>query len=312
MANYISIDGGTTNTRIALVTDGKIADSQKYNIGAGAGAEGKKLLESTISKGISEILDRNNLNSGDIEKILASGMITSEFGLYLLPHQPTPTGILQMKENSAEVNLPHISDIPFVFMRGVKTKCQSLETADMMRGEETELMGIAKSEYGKSVYALMGSHTKMIQTDAEGQIIDFVTFLTGELCAATARNTILKNSFSLENCAPEKDYLLKGYEYCKEKGINEALFKVRILKNLFSCTENQAYSFFLGAILTCDAEYALNSNAETVVVAGTKPLRNALVSILETKSSAKIINLSDEEVENSVVLGQIRIYETSL
>lgn len=312
MANYISIDGGTTNTRIALVVNGKIIDSQKYGVGAGAGAEGKKLLESTVAQGISEILERNNLASKDIERILASGMITSEFGLHLLPHQLTPTGIVQMKENSEEVNLPNISDIPFVFMRGVKTECQSLETADMMRGEETELMGIAKPEYGKSVYALMGSHTKMIKTDSEGKITDFVTFLTGELCAATAKNTILKNAFSLENCTPEEEYLLKGYEYCKEKGINEALFKVRILKNLFSCTENQAYSFFMGVILTCDAEYALNSDAETVVVAGNKPLRNALVLILEEKSSAKIVNLSDEEVGNSVVLGQIRIYETKL
>ena len=57
MANYISIDGGTTNTRISLVTDGKIIATKKYNIGAGAGLEGKETLKSSIARGILEILN---------------------------------------------------------------------------------------------------------------------------------------------------------------------------------------------------------------------------------------------------------------
>ena len=110
----------------------------------------------------------------------------------------------------------------------------------------------------------------------------------------------------------DKEYLLKGFEYAKEKGVSEALFKVRILKNIFSCTENQAYSFFMGIILLGDAEYALNSDAETVVIAGNKALRHALSVILEEKSKARIVTLTGQEVENSVSLGQIRIYETEI
>lgn len=312
MANYISIDGGTTNTRINLVTDGKITATKKYNIGAGAGAEGKELLKTTVAQGISEILEENSLSERDITRILASGMITSEFGLCLLPHAVVPVGIKEMKEASHEVSLSEISSIPFVFMRGVKTDCSTLETADMMRGEETELMGIAKSEYGKSIYALMGSHTKMIKTDSDGKITDFVTLLTGEFCAAIANNTILKNSFILGDNELSEAYLLKGFAYCRQHGTGEALFKVRILKNLFNCSEDRVYSFYLGVVLCSDAEYVLESDAETVVVAGNKALRNALALLLKERSGARIINLPDDEVNNSVALGQIRIYETEI
>ncbi len=312
MANYISIDGGTTNTRISLVTDSKIIATKKYNIGAGAGTEGKERLKATVKHGISELLSENNLGEKDIKRILASGMITSEFGLHLLPHTLTPVGIKELKAASEEVSIPEISSIPFVFMRGVKTDCNSLETADMMRGEETELMGIAKPEYGKSIYALMGSHTKMIKTDPDGKITDFVTLLTGEFCAAIAGNTILKNSFTLGNNELSEAYLFKGFEYCRENGIGEALFKVRILRNLFNCTEDRAYSFYLGAVLCSDADYVLKSDVETVVVAGNKALRCALASILSEYSVAKIVNLPDIEVESSVVLGQIKIYETEI
>jgi len=312
MANYISIDGGTTNTRIALVIDGKIVHSRKYNIGAGAGAEGKEILKATVAKGIAEILEENGLKEKDIKRILASGMITSEFGLHLLPHQVVPVGVEEMKKTSDEVVIPEISTIPFVFMRGVKTTCESLETADMMRGEETEIMGIAKPEYGKSIYALMGSHTKMIKTDSDGRITDFVTLLTGEFCAAIAENTILKNSFTLVENQLSEAYLLKGFEYCRQHGTGEALFKVRILKNLFNCSEDRVYSFYMGVVLCSDAEYILESDAETVVVAGNKALRNALALLLKEHSGARIINLSDDEVNNSVALGQIRIFETEL
>ncbi|MBQ8915285.1 MAG: hypothetical protein IJ046_03800, partial [Clostridia bacterium] len=72
------------------------------------------------------------------------------------------------------------------------------------------------------------------------------------------------------------------------------------MKNLFSCTEDRVYSFYLGAVLCSDAEYVLKSDAETVVVAGNKALRGALSSILTEYSGAKIINLPDSEVDNSV------------
>lgn len=312
MANYISIDGGTTNTRISLVIDNKIVDAKKYNIGAGAGESGKEVLKDSVKQGISELLRKNSLSEKDITRILASGMITSEFGLHLLPHQPIPVGLKELKAASEELILSDISSIPFVFMRGVKTDCKTLETTDIMRGEETELMGIAKPEYGKSVYALMGSHTKMIRTDSNGQISEFVTLLTGELCAALAHNTILKHAFILEDAKLDDEYLLKGFEYAESKGFSEALFKVRSLKSIFSCTENQAYSFFLGVILVSDTEYVLNSDAETVVIAGNSALKHALNTILEAKSKARIVKLTDRQVLESVVLGQIKIYETEL
>ena len=234
MANYISIDGGTTNTRIALILDRTVIATKKYNIGAGAGTDCKKILGSTVAQGISELLTKNGLSEKDIVRILASGMITSEFGLRLLPHQIVPVGLKDMKATSEEILMPEISSIPFVFMRGVKTDCKTLETADMMRGEETELMGIAKPEYGKCVYALMGSHTKIIKTDSNGAITDFVTMLTGELCASAAHNTILKNAFVLEDSELDTEYLLKGFEYARKSTVSESLFKVRILKNIFS------------------------------------------------------------------------------
>ena len=40
MANYITIDGGTTNTRVNLVSEGKVEDTVKLGIGVKNNTDG--------------------------------------------------------------------------------------------------------------------------------------------------------------------------------------------------------------------------------------------------------------------------------
>ena len=42
MANYLTVDGGTTNTRIYLVRNGRVEDTQKLSVGARNGADALK------------------------------------------------------------------------------------------------------------------------------------------------------------------------------------------------------------------------------------------------------------------------------
>ena len=213
MSNYITVDSGTTNTRISLVRDLKVIDTLKFNVGAKNGIDNKTLLRNTIRTGIKQMLTKNNISENNITRILASGMITSEFGLCPLEHIVVPVGISELHNSMEEVVLNDISEIPFVFIRGVKTKADDMETADIMRGEETEIMGVMTSEDCECVYILPGSHSKIIQTDKSQRITGFLTMLTGELASAVAQNTILKSSVKFEFSEIDREYIIKGYEY---------------------------------------------------------------------------------------------------
>ena len=166
MKIYITIDGGTTNTRVNLVKDRQIIDTRKIARGAKAGIDDKDGLKIALKDAIRDLLDSNSIDGTPIEciegsncatadgakkagiresdviRILASGMITSEFGLYELPHLTAPAGIKELHDSMAEVSFPEISPIPFVFIRGIKVNSDKLCDFDMMRGEETELVGI--------------------------------------------------------------------------------------------------------------------------------------------------------------------------
>ncbi len=306
MAVYITIDGGTTNTRIRLVSGGEVVASEKISRGAASGIYGKDAWCSSISQTICQILANAPQYADRVTCILASGMITSEFGLYKVDHIPTPAGIAELHNHLVEVMLPDISEIPFVFVPGVIMHGNDI---DMMRGEETELVGILNPSYGECIYVLPGSHTKIIETDEQGRIHRFSTLLTGEMANALSSHTILADAVDLTIDTFDTATLLEGYRYSKEYGINRALFQVRICKNVKRQTPTEVYSFFLGSILAAEVDEILRYPQNTIVIGGRAPLRNALYTLLSEYGDRDVICLTDEAVEMSVIRGIIRIYE---
>ena len=309
MTTYITIDGGTTNTRLHLVRNKEIISTLKLSVGARKNIENPGLFKESIRDAIERLLKENNLTESDITRILASGMITSEFGLINLPHTEAPAGIRELHDTMKETVIPEISSVPFVFMRGVKVIGDSLYNTDIMRGEETELMGMIDLSYGKCIYILPGSHSKIIKVDNDGRITAFSTMLTGEMIASLSQNTILKDAVDLSDSSLNEEYLIKGYEYSKEYGINNALFKTRILKNIFACDKDETYSFFMGVMLCEEIEEIIKSDADSVALGGKAQIKEATAMILTKKCDKKIIVLDEKTVDSSTALGAVRIYE---
>lgn len=302
MADYITVDGGTTNTRLTLVKNGRAADRIKCPVGA---RDGKAALEEAIREGIDALLKNNGTSDSDVTAVIASGMITSELGLVALEHTLTPAGMAELKQTMYPTVMPSICNIPFVFIRGVKTGADRLEDADMMRGEETEIMGLFM---GEGVYVLPGSHSKAVKVDREGRITDFSTFMTGEMIAAIAGGTILKDAVDL-GCEADCEYLERGYLYARERGINEALFKVRVLKNLFGASKEQTYGFFMGAVLSGEIDRLLETGADRYVICGKRQLREPTARLLACHSDAEVIAVTDEQAEQATCRGAVRIFE---
>lgn len=305
MAVYITLDGGTTNARLYLVRDRQIADARKL---AGGLKGGLPALKQALSEGISSLLKENGLAEEEVTCILCSGMITSEYGLCHLPHLTAPVGKKEMKDGMHKTSLPEISDIPFVFIRGVRTDADTFREADMVRGEETEIMGLVGDDPTDTLYVLPGSHSKHMAVDGDGRIVSIRTVMSGELFAAVMQNTVLRDTTDFAHNTVKKDYLECGYTFCRERGIGEALFKTRVLKNLFSATKEDCFSFLLGVVLCNEVEALLSAKEERIVIGGQRQFREALFYLL-AGCGKQVTMLSDEEVGASVALGAVAIYE---
>lgn len=88
----ITIDTGTTNTRVALFEGKNRIDQVKANVGVrDTSIDGNNLkLVNTISTAIEELKSKHSLQDSDIQAILAAGMITSNLGLHEVPHLVAP------------------------------------------------------------------------------------------------------------------------------------------------------------------------------------------------------------------------------
>ena len=313
LKRYITIDGGTTNTRVSLIVNSKCLHTVRLSVGARSCIDHKEVFENELRSAIAGILEKFKLQESDIIRILASGMITCEFGLCELPHIIAPAGIRELHDSMAEVSFPKISSIPFVFVRGVKVDSALLDSVDMMRGEETELMGLMTLcpdiSDDECVYVLPGSHSKIVSIDKNGRISDFSTMLTGEMIMSLSQNTILKDAVDLSCEGYDESALFEGFEYAQNAGLNKALFKVRILKNIFKKTSLEVYSFYIGAVLSGEISYIISSRAKNVAIGGKSQLKTATAALLRHYSSKKVNVISDEAVENSTSAGIIAVYE---
>jgi 2-dehydro-3-deoxygalactonokinase len=64
---------------------------------------------------------------------------------------------------------------------------------DVMRGEETQLAGIAALSSGNHLVCMPGTHSKWVETN-DGTVTGFGSWLTGELFSLLSRQSILRHS----------------------------------------------------------------------------------------------------------------------
>ncbi len=306
--NYIAIDGGTTNTRVALLCGAQMIDAVKIPFGAKAAIGNRERLQEEIASAIQKLRTRHP--EVQVSQALACGMLTSEFGLMEIPHVLLPAGLPEL-HNSMERT--EMFGLPIAFVPGVKYKGQSYASTDVMRGEECELFGILAAypqlAWESCVMVLPGSHSKHIYMNRERKIDKMITCMTGEMIFALSQHTVLKSAIDLGMEALSEDYLRKGYEMSREAGLNAALMKVRILKNMFQATDVQCYSFFMGAVLQPEIDLLRNGERDTIVLAGKRQIREAMKLLLTDYSKKQLIVVNDETVDASVVYGMKQVFE---
>lgn len=307
MKYYIALDGGTSNTRLRLLKNGAVQAVEKLSIGAG-NAGGKEKWSAAVSVAARSLLEKNGLLEKDIAAVIASGMVTSEYGLCPLAHLPAPAGIRELHAGMKKTQLAGL-DIPCFFIPGVKQNAASAEDADMMRGEEAEVIGLLPFGGANCTYVLPGTHCKHVTVDGEGRISRFQTFMTGEMIAALSGATILRDAVDLSVQGFDPEALLRGYDAAERNGLGSALFKTRIMKNLYAADARACYSFFLGALLMDEIRSLSRAEEKRVLIAGKPSLREPMVYLIEKRTELISVSADADAIENASVRGALRIFE---
>ena len=238
----IAIDWGSSSFRAYLMSaDGEVLDEVASGDGIGSVAAGA--YPATLKRLIARWLDAHPALPA-----IASGMVGSRHGWREAPYVPLPAGprdvashLTQVEADGRRVHLaPGLS---FADEAG----------GDVMRGEETEIFGVADS--GARLIVLPGSHSKWARVEGD-RVVAFKTFVTGELFASV-RDYTVAGAFARAAApqAPGKAFTL-GAERgaaaaaCQGKsGLLGLLFGARALPLMGKLAENDAGEYLSGLLI---------------------------------------------------------------
>lgn len=321
----ITIDAGTTNTRVKLWKGNVVIDQVSDSVGVRDTAitGSKEKLSQVVKQCLFSVLNKHKITNYDDVIIVASGMITSNVGLCEIPHLVAPVNRLQLAKGMVRKVLPEIIDHPIWFIPGVKNDVVNIdidncEMMDVMRGEEVEVFGVLSllNLQGPALIILPGSHSKFVHISQCNEIVGCTTTLAGEFIDIITQQTILSSSLNHQFASSiDGEYLIKGAELCQKVGVTRSCFSLRVLDLFNELTINQKANILLGIVLFSDLQAikksrALNcSNDIKVVICGKRILREALVLLLknDTFFSGELVEFFEENHPSLSGIGSIAL-----
>ena len=301
---YLIVDCGTTNLRVTLLDGNKNKlDVVKAEGGVRHtsidGHNGR--LRTLLRESMETVLSKNGYTMADVEKCVASGMITSALGLLEIPHVPAPAGAADLRAKMQEKVFEDIAPFPIAFIPGMRNfagpvDLENFSEMDMMRGEEVEAIGLYKllAPKGAAMFVLPGTHNKFVAMDAKGNMLGCMTSISGEMLDAITHHTIIAEAVghSFVNADEyDSEYAKAGARECAVSGLGRAAFAGRILATLGGKDKAKLQSYLLGATLALDVQ-AMQSfvgdqeNVEAYI-AGKAPLQQCFCDVMEALAAGE-------------------------
>jgi 2-dehydro-3-deoxygalactonokinase len=273
-AQFIAGDWGTTHLRLFLCDGNGVALDNRSGPGA---AESTGRFASVFASQTAEWESQY----GSLTAVLC-GMVGSSFGWVQAPYVPCPARPGQIAAACSVID-GRIHMVPGL-------SCHNRFGApDVLRGEETQLLGALSLLEPLQLVCLPGTHTKWAVVE-EGQVRDFFTAPTGELFAALRDHSVLVRPPQGSDAAIDAQAFNKGVASVTAQA------DAQILHRLFECRSRSlsgelpataAAAYLSGLLIASDVHGALRAVSSafapgTVVLIGAPQLTQLYASACAT------------------------------
>ncbi len=266
----IAVDWGTTSFRAyRLDAEGRVVDHRSATSG---------LL--SVDGDFAGVLARH-IEAWDDRLVLMAGMVGSRSGWREVPYVDCPAGLHEVAAGMCELGDAMHRGRRIFIAPGVCHRAPGA-APDVMRGEETQVLGIASAFVGEGPHTvcLPGTHSKWVQV-VQGRIVSLRTAMTGELYALMRHHSLLASlmqpSAASDVDVDDADAFARGMAACAgEGGLTHHLFGVRTLGLFAELEPAQAPSYLSGLLIGHELRAMLplsTPQATTVHVVGSAALR---------------------------------------
>ena len=176
MNALVAIDWGTTAARAyALDASGKVIATRSAPLGVQSVQDGR--FAEALAALLGDWRD-------DPAPRIACGMIGSRQGWLEAPYVACPAPLSDLASGVVHIPAGRLAVVP-----GVRTR-DIYDVPDVMRGEETQIAGAVGAHEERVLCAMPGTHSKWACVEA-GRIVDFLTYMTGEMWSVLLQHSIL-------------------------------------------------------------------------------------------------------------------------
>ena len=134
---------------------------------------------------------------------IACGMIGSRQGWVEAPYVDCPASLTALADRLVRAPLDALTIVPGAITR------DAAGIPDVMRGEETQLLGTVGPDEPAVLAVLPGTHSKWARVE-HGRVVDFTTFMTGELYAVLIDHSMLGRLAGHEPGTLSRDAFARG------------------------------------------------------------------------------------------------------
>lgn len=190
-AAMVGIDWGTSNRRTYVLSEsGELVRRHEDEAGILS-------VNGDFEGALRTLLQRLEIESADV---VLSGMVGSRNGWEQVPYQPTgrplndlPGLLHEVRTGLPKVRCRIVPGYSFIDAHGMP---------DVMRGEETQVLGALQLSASNGWFLLPGTHSKWVRIE-DGSIAEFFTFMTGELYALLTQHGTLAKIVDDQESVPE-------------------------------------------------------------------------------------------------------------
>ncbi len=183
---WVAVDWGTSNARAwGVAGDGSETFATSSDRGMG------KIDRAAYPEILAELIGDNSPSSGEV---VICGMAGARQGWLEAPYLDTPADLAQISRGAVYPDPG--KGLTASILPGICQRDAGRE--DVMRGEETQLLGLLSLRPGFEGTAILpGTHSKWVEIRG-GRIIRFTTAMTGELYEVLSTHSVLRHSFAGE------------------------------------------------------------------------------------------------------------------
>jgi len=242
-ATLIAIDWGTTSARAyRLDAQGDVRDERTAALGI------SQIVGGRYDEALATLLGEWRF---DPAPRLACGMIGSRQGWVEAPYVACPASLDTLVAGLAPVREATLSIVP-----GLITRDRS-GTPDVMRGEETQLVGAVAANERSVLAVLPGTHSKWAHVE-RGRVIDFTTYMTGELYGVLLAHSILGRMGARVDASIIGPAFIQGVERgLRTDGVTHAIFGARTLVLTGALAPSDVDDWLSGALIGDEIRAAL-------------------------------------------------------